>query len=90
MKGTYLLISYLINEYLKNTTSYNLNKLYNISSDLFKSKPQKFSFDSNYNYLVEYIDPINYFNICAEVDIGKTSFKSLSSDLSATINERYW
>jgi len=84
MKGTFLLISYLINEYLKYNTVRSLKKIEAQSPDLFSSTPN-FNIDLNYNYLVEYVDPINYFNICAECDIEMPD-----PDISATLNKRYW
>lgn len=62
MKGTFLFLSYVINEYLKDSIIANPTAFPNISNDVDSLKTD--------TQLVEYIDPTNYFNISTIVDNG--------------------
>ena len=62
MKGTFLLISYVINEYLQFNTIAALDKLSAVNASTIQSKPT-YSKNNTTVDLIEYIDPVNYFNI---------------------------
>ena len=65
MKGTYVLISYIINEYLKNNLRYSL-------SSVSPSVPE-YDYSKNKVDFIEYVDPTEYFNISASVDTDQIS-----------------
>lgn len=76
MKGTYLLIAYVVNEYLKNNIYPTLNLLSeHIDSD------QQFNVDANKLTLTEYIDQTNYNNIKTDIVEDKNDH---------TLNLEYW
>ena len=80
MKGTFLLISYLVNEYLKSNTLYNMKILCN--TDDIQYNP-----NTNYSEITHYVDPLQYFNISSDVDY---SMLSENENLSSALNSRYW
>lgn len=68
MKGQFLLISYLVNEYLKSNVYQNLKKIGTITADLSALKNQV--------EIVEYVDPTEYFNISTDIDIMPSDLNS--------------
>ena len=79
MKGTFIFLNYIVNEYLKENIF--TNKQY-ISSDI---DLQKINAEVQ---LIEYIDPTNYFNISTDVDAIPINY--YDNQTSASLNERYW
>jgi hypothetical protein len=85
MKGTFLFLSYCINEYLKTTVReyYNNNNLNRISLAPSDAKIE----------LIEYYDPTKYFNISTDIDkqysLTGTNprFWESSNSLSAVMSE---
>ena len=74
MKGTFLLISYIVNEYLK-------NNVFPILPTLGYDESVSFSPDKNKLELVEYVDQTQYNNIHTEIDEDV-------DDMS--LNPEYW
>ena len=86
MRGSYLLLQYMINEYLKSTVIPNINALQLTSTakydqDTSSNLPISVSWDPNKsgNDLIEYSDATQYFNISTEIDVAADK-----------CNERYW
>lgn len=79
MRGSYLLLQFMINEYLKSTVIPNINSL--SLQPTSKTQPISVSWDQNKsgNDLIEYSDATQYFNISTEVDLPFDK-----------CNERYW
>ena len=96
MKGTFLLISYAVNEYLKQNvyptmqqlhqaTDYLSVKVENGESSLVSVEVPKleYSSDDNRLKLTEYIDQTQYFNLQTDVD-------QLSTARFSTLNGKFW
>ena len=82
MKGTFIFLNYIVNEYLKENIT--TNQQYFVDT----LDPTTAGADVQ---LVEYIDPTNYFNISTDVDASATSYlDGQVSSLSGTLNPRYW
>ena len=86
MRGSYLLLQYMINEYLKSTVIPNINALQLTSTAKYDQEtssylPISVSWDPNKtgNDLIEYSDATQYFNISTEIDVAADK-----------CNERYW
>lgn len=94
LKGTFLLLSYIINEYLK----YNVAKHYGdvfysdenvaLSTFIYKSITEGENIE-----LLEYFDPTEYYNVSSdsdatvESDLSVQSIKIKNKDL---LNEKFW
>jgi hypothetical protein len=76
MKGTFLFISYVINEYLKGNIIPIL-KQYAPNSSILST----YSSDITIIEQINYIDPVNYFNISTDIDA--------ENNLIGT-NTRFW
>ena len=87
MKGTFLILSYLINEYLKSSTIYNANNIISRNDGIDASDLLRFDPALNYSYVINYIDPINYFNISTDADVSISD--STTADVTQ-LNDRYW
>lgn len=83
MKGTFLFLSYIINEYLKdsvvaNSEYFSQNLISNINQVQTDTQ------------LIEYIDTTNYFNISTIVDGKAKYYNDPNNTLSSTLNPRFW
>lgn len=83
MRGTFLLISYVINEFLKYNISEHYGRSFSTEDgvDLSTILNQSITEGGNVE-LIEYYDPTEYFNITRDVDV-----KAKNGD---TVNEKFW
>lgn len=80
MRGTFMFLSYIINEYLRSNIVATMNDIDYLAN-------YKFDKDTTNVDLVEYVDPTIYNNIICDTD------DLLSADIAdelSTLNKRYW
>lgn len=87
MKGTFLFLSYMINEYLRNNAVNTVTELANPDDSYSKDQDKQTLLSRMYNStveLVEYLDPTDYYNISTELDRDK------KSPIKEILNPRFW
>ena len=92
MKGTFLLLSYIVNEYLKQNlypTAQLIHSKYPALASL--SGETNWDKDDNTLELVEYVDQTQYYNIKSDdVDKDKLQFGESTSKRAKSLNSQFW